>query len=235
MAKRKEASWRKRRWTIFLRAYQANTEFRKELEDYHKSHKGNLYDQDSLELILFKYGVSYLCCGAVVRFMDNPALDEGIYLKRILPPIFIGSELSSSVEPLNAEYTKLSANELIRNPEAKLPEGVHYNTELSIQPYVTKSELHELIDEYWPEIEPRINQRTKHGDKIFGTKLLGKVQPSKTKTHAERDELIAQLYNEKRNDKYIGVELRDKGYGDLEENNIKQIRFKLGLTKKRKS
>jgi hypothetical protein len=127
--------------------------------------------------------------------MDNPNREEEYYMERILPPVFISSELSTSVAPPKPEYAKLSAEEYRNNPKAKLPSDLHYNTELSIQPYVTKSELHELIDEYWPEIKDRINQRTTHGDKIFGTKLLGKVQPTKIKKAWERDNLIMELHN----------------------------------------
>lgn len=58
---------------------------------------------------------------------------------------------------------------------------------------------------------------------------------SSPKKHAERDELIAQLYNDNNKDYFIRIELRDRGYGDLKENNIKQIRFNLGLTKKQAS
>src|ERR1700722_8757872 len=123
MTKRKVASWRTRRWKIFIHAYQANAEFSKELDEYYRSHNKNyLYDQDSLELILFKYGVSYLCDGAIYRFLGDPTLDEERYLKLILPPIFIGSELSSSIEPLDPAYVKLSAEELRNNPKAKLPD-----------------------------------------------------------------------------------------------------------------
>jgi hypothetical protein len=153
-----------------------------------------------------------------------------------LPPIFISSELSTTIEEMNPKYSNLSAEELLHsdNPD-ELPDDLHYVTTIGILPYIEKSELHELIDEYWSELESRINQRTKHADKIIGEKLLGKVQPEKTKSKAERDEMILKLAEQGVSVKDTIAQLVIKGLATektLKPGNVRRIRSNLRKNKK---
>jgi hypothetical protein len=244
------SSWRKRRWNVFRQAYDNDQEFRKELSAIKIQFRDDKVIEDDetekLGPIFSKYGIPIDIWQACMYFLVKPDEHESVYSDMVMPPFLFWNAERNIVEPFTGGLT---VSELIKTRlemardagdisfdiskinYLELAEAIFsFRTVIEVLPNVGKEELKDLITDFSTELDSLI--KDPKYVRLHGKKLLGKVQPTKTKKHAERDELIAQLYNEHETDYSIRIELRDKGYGDLEENNIKQIRFKLGLTKK---
>lgn len=213
----KPASWQTRRWKLFLHEYDHNADFKQELHkryDFYKTSKedGRLI----IRQLLFQYRIPTHCLDSVIMFLENPNLKESKYTEVIKPPILFAEDIN------------------FEDMDIWLPNTT--GTLLFVQPFVKKSELKELIDEYWHRFENyKPNpERDKYSSSL---RLKDKIRPTQSRSHAKRDELIKKLYKEGNGDVYIAMELKDKNLADknINANRVKQIRFRLGLTKKRKS
>lgn len=237
-----KASWRNRRWKIFMNVYESDPKFRESLQRLHKDYPENL---EQFEDLLIEHGIPIYCKGAILIFLAHSNLKAHEYLQYIPPPIFywnanaeyMGPSPSSPAQHyqrmcediekrlgrndfLGVDYHKL-------NFEALAQLAANNATVLHITSFVNKSELHELIDEYWDELESLLNYRYEIGDKLYSSKLLGKIQPPQKKTTRDRNALIMKLTEAGAEDDNISWELVLAGYESLTTGNIRTIRSRL--------
>src|SRR5579872_5253210 len=88
-----KASWRNRRWKIFMNVYESDPKFKESLRQLHKNYPENL---EQFENLLIEHEIPIYCKGAILIFLSHPNLKEHEYLRYIPPPIFYWNA--------NAEY-----------------------------------------------------------------------------------------------------------------------------------
>jgi hypothetical protein len=236
-----KSSWRERRWKLFELSLQANPKLLLALK--HLFADKNKLDRNYLIGELFPmYGIPTECRAAVELYAHDQNLDRERYMKEIVPPFFFwstarnlygpseyyGSEEDVSEFILSSKSTdvtkfKISSQEL--KDIVRLIAGPF--TVVQLYPFLTKSELHELIDEFWDELEPTISQRPELGKLFLGSKLTRKIQPSKPGGLLKRNELIMKLSDSGISDLDIAGEVHRAGFGSLTESHIRQIRYRL--------
>jgi len=214
-------SWAKRRWKIFLNAYQSNPEFRSVLDKLEiiLDSKGHPTYSD-LE-IFPKFKVPIDCVSAIALYMCDKELSEEDYLLEITPPFFFWSTAKQHIGP-EGYYGSLENNDPVKfllnatnvkrviadtkgnqTPRDIIEAIAGPSTILQLFPYLKKQEIHDLIDYYWDEIEPLLMLQPEPDDIDVSSKLLGKVHPLKTRRTTERNAVIMVLNARGRTDKEI--------------------------------
>jgi hypothetical protein len=253
----KKYAWQERRFKLFEKAYNTNAVFRDDLNTAYKT--GGIENLISkITDIFVKHKVTIWAVPAAVEYVVNPNLKRTDYLNRITPPIYFWNAVTDKIGPhrfsedsatihfskkhdfaerVLADFKQRYPNEKYESaPEFSLREIAGNTTAIHVLPYITKSELHELIDCFWEDLEPLINQKTTSSTKMDTDELLTSIQPSLTKSEAERNELILKMTEEGASANNISWELTKAGYGTFTSGNIRTIRSRLKNqhTKKKK-
>lgn len=238
MAKR--PSWADRRWKLFEQAYSENPAFRSELDGIFKttSDENELFKAIIYSLQMYK--VPHWCVNAVIAFMQNSKLKRDKYLKLILPPFTYWSMSSDIIGPNNKSKAstvfskrfaslkmKLLQDDVEIDPSkvASVISGGHVMLQLS--PYTNKTELKELIDEFWGDLEPMLLTIDGSIDPTVGLNLRGKVYEVDAENRIARDKLILKLSEDGETDLYIQTRLQIAGFSLISLENIRTIRYRL--------
>lgn len=210
----KNNTWQERRWKLFLLDYDNDNEFRENILEAFGVYRRNKTDGEiAIKRLMGKKKLPPACYDAIISFLNNPELKESEYIKLIKSPLVINP---NSMQVDAARVAKYSL--------------------LLLSPHLNKTELKELIDENWEQIDESLkNPRFSLLGSSAG-RLDSKIRPTKSRRYAKRDELIRKLYKEGDGDVYIAQVLEEKKLADknINANRVKQIRFRLGLTNKRK-
>lgn len=245
MAKQKVSAWADRRWKVFENEYTSNTKFRAEIDKLKGRH---IFDTAPILINLTaQYGVSYSCIMAIIKFLENPNLKRNEYLSEISQPIKIWSAGAEFVEGNIRSTLKSHFKYLLRQYGLKVTKNgneisekhlafalTQYDTVIQLSPYLKITEVHELIDEHWNEIQAQLNSQSSRTNELYSSKLLGNVQPPKPKTKTERDNLILKLAEDRVSVKDTIAQLVYQGYASeksLTPSNVRRIR---SIMKKRK-
>ncbi len=179
-----KSSLRKRRWEIFLREYQTNSDFRGALNQHKIRYPVGKVRRIHYQ-ILTRYGVPAECILAIQLYLSDQSLNEDEYLMRITPPIRFLNAVANVLGPHILEPSKESsfrpesANDFVVGQLGKpLMEDLNLNeadskaitqrifggfTALLVSPFTQKNELLDFINDYWDEqIKPLVN--TPHAD-----------------------------------------------------------------------
>lgn len=243
-----------------MRVYQTNPEFREELE---KARHRLLPVGEVKRIhyqILSKYGVPASCNLAILLYLSNPNQNESEFLKLIIPPVRF---LNSSSKVLGPQILDITNNRSAYRPDdatdfvfeqlgkplrdklnlgykeieaitKRITSGLTF---LLISPYTQKSELIDILNEYWDELSRLINTpgaevndlspiTQKYLADLQTKKLASKVYQTKTSKNWERDELIMELTAQGLNDTQIAAKLVEKEYGSYTPSYIRQIRYR---------
>ena len=244
----KKYAWQERRFKLFEKAYNTNIDFRDDLNTAYKT--GGIENlQKKIIDIFVKHKVTIWAVPAAIEYVVNPKLKRIDYLNRITPPIYFWNAVTDRIGPhrfsedsatthfskkhafaesVVADLKRKYPNEKHKPmPEFSLREIAGNTTAIHVLPYITKSELHELIDCFWEDLEPLINQKTTSSTKMDTDDLLTSIQPSPTKSEAEKNELILKMSESGASADSISWFLRDNGYGTYTSGNIRTIRSRL--------
>lgn len=237
MANRK-SDWRDRRWKIFEKVYNNDEAFRAELE---KINLASPSDHTLVRLLalLANYDLSFNP-EAVISFQLDPDHKKESFTNALSPLIDVWSASYMSIYPESFDFTVVNSYKLAKIiNDFEIPIEKVYNfvqdilksialdtTIIQVRPYTNKTELHQLIDDYWDKLEPLINFRSDTGDTLSGKTVLGKVQSDRLRKLQERDNLIVELHEKGLSDEAIATKLIEEKYGAFELNNIRQIRHR---------
>jgi len=190
MANRKN-SWQDRRWKLFEKAQITDPDLLstiKTIVEAVEPEQALSYVGHILTLIELPLGLSK----AVLTYSINPARKITEIKSLIDPPVTYYSAVAKEIGPFN---------------DVPLPEKFDHRTVLFIDPYTTKQEINEFIDEWWSDIKELVDRPTITGSLTSSLELKGKIQPTKPKRTLERDSLIMKLHNEGKNSSQIATYL----------------------------
>lgn len=245
-----DSSWNDRRWKIFENVYATEPKFRDQLLQVYNEVP---FSPEKLEDLLIEYGVPIYCKMAAIIFLGHPYLERHEYLQFIRPPITYWNADAEYMGPSStspAQYYKRLCERLEKETGVNDFLGVDYKkldfealvhfisnnaTVIHLTSFLKKTEIKELIDDYWDELELLLNYRYKAGDKLYSPKLLGNIQKSPKEESIKMKELLLELTEKGENDNRISWLLTEAGLGTPSTENIRLIRHRLNKKQAKKN
>ena len=233
MTKKKIASWRERRWKQFLKVYKTNPDFGEKIRAIIRNDY-NIHLELQLRQLFGDYGVPWECEWAAIRYARGEDLTEEQIEGLIKAPFLFWNNATSTMGP-NKEHTpfvrfkgaliSVGLKNLVTDEQLhKLLEVMFYNhTVLEFNGLLKKSEMHELIDEYFDEMAPMFNDNSLRADWLYSPALRGNVSLKSDKA-LDIDRLVVELKEKGMNDKQIATYLVEHDYGIPDERQVRVIR-----------
>ena len=231
-------SWRKRRWDIFKKAYNSSQPFREALAEYKNQGLEDLSFNSHAHL-LSDNGVPVYNVLAVVTFIKNPDMKEKEYLKQITVPISMWNKDSKTLKPMGDEgsfYKQVFIMLYLVRKKYNIPEDLWQefdvdivkamamdNTIIQVHPYVSKSELREMIMEFGEDFADLSNKRNSLKDDMYSPRLFGKVFSPADQATSERDDMIRKWRKQNIKYKEIISRLEALGIDAPDEQTMKQM------------
>jgi len=208
------ASWRNRRWKIFERRILTDKDLIKDVDTLR-----SLTDEQDINTQLFKIvafnSIPPHCKNAIHEWAKDSSRPRNYYLELVEKPIRVWTP--PDWRPLidkDGEFIDYEEQMSDKEKIEKL-DSFRGNTIIEIAPFMTKTEVVEIIDEYWDEIKSINNRQNMFNHLDYSPELSGKVYPTRAKGARSKDILIYSLYKKKVPYEKISWELEKAGFGAM--------------------
>jgi hypothetical protein len=171
---------------------------------------------------------------AAIEYACDEQTPEEECIKLIKPPFLFWNGATATLGPNRTDtplerfrnaLNYVGKKDLVTDEQLReLVKVMFYNhTVIELNGFVKKSELHDLIDEYFDEMSPMLNDTSMLQDWLYTTALKGNVS-LKTDKALSAGRLTIELKKQGLNDKQIATYLREKGYSVSDEHQVRVLR-----------
>lgn len=219
------SNWQKRRWKIVERAIKTDAKLNNLIAEAISGSKDEHICISKVAVLFAGIGLPTEAARAAVYSVLNMYSAHDIdskdtIISMIESPIVISDKNGSRPIPINYFNVYLVENENNNNLDTLQYFEKWSDAIIFIRNDVTLADFIEIIKDNWEDIQSVVKNNNIHKDAIPITSK--RIYPLRTDNDRKRDAIIFKCRKEGKNYRQIAMVLKEKGYGDMSEESIRQ-------------